>query len=94
MAYISYDELWENEFDGIVSKKDKLKDLNLNRTKLNVRDTYRKDEKITTNFEPTDDSDVINKTYLEGKLKKIFGHRSYIKKKITMGLNYNTTNNL
>ena len=29
-----------------------------------------KDEKKTTNFEPTDDSDVINKTYLEELLKK------------------------
>ena len=24
MAYISYIKLWENEFDGIVSKRDKL----------------------------------------------------------------------
>ena len=27
MAYISYNKLWESEFDGIVSKRDKLQDL-------------------------------------------------------------------
>ena len=49
--------------------------------------------KITTNSEHTDDSDVINKAYLDEKIKKktdIF----HIWKKITMSLNYNTTNNL
>ena len=30
MAYISYNILWESEFDGIVSKRDKLQDLNIN----------------------------------------------------------------
>ena len=28
MAYISYNKLWESEFDGIVSKRDKLQDAN------------------------------------------------------------------
>ena len=30
MAFISYIILWESEFDGIVSKRDKLQDLNIN----------------------------------------------------------------
>ena len=64
----------ESEFDGIVSKSDKLQDLNINQLKLEVHDTYKKDEKITTNFEATDDSDVINKSYLDEKLLKINGH--------------------
>ena len=80
MAYISYNKLWESEFDGIVSKRDKLHDLNINQLKLEVHDTYKKDEKLTTNFEPTDDSDVINKAYLDEKLKKIDGHISYLEK--------------
>ena len=29
MAYISYNKLWESEFDGIVSKSDKIQDLNI-----------------------------------------------------------------
>ena len=78
MAYISYNELWESEFDNIVSKRDKLQDLNINHLKLEVHYTYKKDEKITTNFEPTDDSDVINKSYLDEKFKKIDGHISHI----------------
>ena len=80
MAYISYNKLWESEFDGIVSKRDKLQDLNINQLKLEVYDTYKKDEKLTTNFEPVDDSDVINKAYLDSKLIKIDGHISYLKK--------------
>ena len=80
MAYISYNKLWESEFVGIVSKRDKLQDLNINQLKLEVHDTYKKDEKKSTNFEPTDNSDVINKAYLDEKLKKIDGHISYIEK--------------
>ena len=80
MAYISYNKLWESEFDGIVSKRDKLQDLNIDQLKLEVHDTYKKDEKLTTNFEPADDSDVINKAYLDEKLKKIDGHISYLEK--------------
>ena len=74
MAYISYNKLWESEFDEIVSKRDKLQDLNINNLKLEVLDTYKKDEKLTTNFEPVDDSDVINKGHLDSKLLKIDGH--------------------
>ena len=80
MAYISYNKLWESEFDGIVSKRDKLQDLNINQLKLEVHDTYKKDEKITTNFEATDDSDVINKSFLDEKLLKINGHLSKLEK--------------
>ena len=80
MAYISYNKLWESEFDGIVSKRDKLQDLNINNLKLEVHDTYKKDEKITTNFEPVDNDDVINKAYLDEKLLNINGHISKLEK--------------
>ena len=80
MAYISYNKMWESEFDGIVSKRDKLQDLNINQLKLEVHDTYKKDEKITTNFEPTDNLDVINKGDLDEKLIKIDGHLSKLEK--------------
>ena len=80
MAYISYNKLWESEFDGIVSKRDKLQDLNISQLKLEVHDTYKKDEKLTTNFQPVDDSDVINKGYLDSKLLKIDGHLSKLEK--------------
>ena len=76
MAYISFNKLWKSEFDCIVSRRDKLQDLNINQLKLEVHDTYKKDEKITTNFEHIDNSDVIKKRYLDEKLKKIDGHIS------------------
>ena len=38
------------------------------------------DEKITTDFEPTDVTNKINKAYLDKKLYKVEGHISYIKK--------------
>ena len=80
MAYISYNKLWESEFDGIVSKRDKLQDLNINNLKLEVLDTYKKDEKLTTNFEPVDNKDVINEAYLDEKLIKRNGHISKLEK--------------
>ena len=76
MAYISYNKLWQSEFDGILSKRDKLQELNNNQLKLEVHDSYKKDEKITTNFEPVDDKDVINKAYLDSKILKVDGHLS------------------
>ena len=80
MAYISYNKLWESEFDGIVSKRDKLQDLNINQLKLEVHDTYKKDEKITTHFEAVNNEDVINKSFLDEKLLKINGHLSKLEK--------------
>ena len=80
MAYISYNRLWESEFDGIVSKRDKLQDSNINQLKLEVHDTYKKDEKLTRDFEPVDNEDVINKGYLDSKLLKIDGHLSKLEK--------------
>ena len=80
MADISYDKLWESEFDNIVSKRGKLQDINTNQLKIEVNDTYKKDEKISTNFEAVKDEDVINKAYLDEKLKKIDGHFSFLEK--------------
>ena len=80
MAYISYNRLWESEFDGIVSKRDRLQDSNINQLKLEVHDTYKKDEKLTTNFDAVDNSDVINKGFLDEKLLKINGHLSKLEK--------------
>ena len=82
MAYISYNKLWESEIDGIVSKRDKLEDLNINQLKLEVNDTYKKDEKTTKKFEPTDESDVINKDYLDDTMLKINDQLSSLEKKI------------
>ena len=77
MAYISYIKLWENDFDNIVSERDNLQDSKINQLKLKIHDTYNEDEKITTNVQPTGDSDVINKAYLDKKMKKIDGQISY-----------------
>ena len=67
MAYISHNKLWESECDNIVSKRGKLQDLKINHLKLEVHVSYKRDEKLTTKFEPTDDSDVINKGHLDKK---------------------------
>ena len=93
MACISYNKPWESEFDGIVSKRDKLQDLNNNQLKLEVYDTYKKDDKITTNFEPVDDSDVINKVYLDSNLLKTDGPLSKLEKDYNeFKLQYNKQN--
>ena len=80
MACISYNKLWESEFDNNVSNRDKLQDSNINQLKLEGHDTYKKDEKVSTNFKTTDDSDVINKGYLNGKIEKIDGYISFSEK--------------
>ena len=64
-----------------ISAKDRAQDINLNQLKLKVNATYRKDEETTTNFEPINDSDVLNKAYLEAQLTKIEGHISHTEKK-------------
>ena len=40
----------------------------------------KKDEQLTTYFEPSNKVDVIKKTYLDEKLSKIEGHILYIEK--------------
>ena len=62
------------------SANDRGQDINPNQIELKVSDTYEKDEKLTTNFEPSDDSDFINKAYLDTKQSKLEGHISYIEK--------------
>ena len=51
-------------------------DIKFNRIKLKVIDTYKKGEKITTNFEHSDDSVFVNKAYLDTILSKIEDHLS------------------
>ena len=78
MAYISYNSFWESEFDNIVSKKDEIQDSKINQLNLEVYDSYKKDEKITTIFKPAKDGDVINKIYKDEKLKQIGGYIDHI----------------
>ena len=54
--------------------------MNVKQLELEVHDTYKKDEKITTNFEAFGDSDVSNKVHLDEKLSKIDGHESLLEK--------------
>ena len=44
--------------------------------------TLLKIENLTTNFDPTDYSDVMNKIYLDEKLKEIDAPTSYIKERL------------
>ena len=67
MAQISYNNLGRSESDNNVSKKDKAQVLNINRLKLKINETYNKDEKKTTAFEPSNDLDVVNRAFLDKK---------------------------
>ena len=67
--------------------------MNINQLKLEVHDIYKKDEKITTNFEPVNDSDVINKAYIDEKLLRGNGHLSKLEKDYNeIELQYNKQN--
>ena len=61
-------------------KKDKVQDINIHQLKLEVHDSYKKHEKLITNFEPVNGEDVISKAYLGEKLLKINGHISLLQK--------------
>ena len=61
MAYVN--KLWESEFDYIVSKKSNVQDLNINQLKTNYNIVFKKVEKLSTNFEPVTNEDVINKGF-------------------------------
>ena len=42
MAYISYNKSWESKIDTVVSKRDKIQDLNINQLKLKYRILIKK----------------------------------------------------
>ena len=52
----------------------KVQNINLSLLKLKVNDTFERGQKLTTYIEPCDDTDVVNKAYLDTKLSKIEGH--------------------
>ena len=80
MAYIRYDILWSSEVYNNFSANDRVQDIPLNQLKLEVNDTYKKDEKITTKFEGVKNEDVIIKAHLDTKTSKIEAQMSYIEK--------------
>ena len=79
MADKFHNKLWECEFDNIVSKKEELQDMNTNQLKLEVYDTSKNDEK-TTDSEPINIEDVINKAYFDEKVTNTNGHLSFSEK--------------
>ena len=45
MAYMSYNKLWESEFDGTVSRRNNSQNLKIVQLKLEEHDTYKKARK-------------------------------------------------
>ena len=80
MAYNSNIKLWESEFNNTIFTKDKLQDLNFNQSKLEIHETYKKDEKITTHYDPINNEYVINKAYQDEKMLKISVQISLLEK--------------
>ena len=74
------DEIWRSGFHNKASEKDRMQDIPLNKLKFKVKDTYKKDEKITTNFNTSNPEDVINKGFLQTKIAELNGHISYVEK--------------
>ena len=84
------------EFLQKVSEKNSLQNVNLTQSLPSFYKVYNKDEKITTSFDLPYDKEVLNKTYLDKKLKafgKILmdlnGNVAFTKK-IPIGLRENT----
>ena len=83
MAYISYNNLWKSKFYNIVSKEDKLQDINNNPIKLKVFD-IEKDEEIPIKFETIDGSNFIQKAHLNDELSNLDDHLSLLKKRLQL----------
>ena len=67
-------------FYNFVPAKHKVQDINLDQIELKVIKNYKKERKTTTNFEPSNDEDVVNKNYLDEKISKLGGHLSILEK--------------
>ena len=63
-----------------------MQSINLNQLKLEVDDTHKKDEKLTTIFEPHENEDVVNNAYINTEIFKVEAHLSLIEK-IILNLN-------
>ena len=57
-----------------------MQELNINQLKLEVHDTYKKDEKIKTSYRAANDEDVIKEAYLDENSSKIPGRLSILEK--------------
>ena len=82
MAYISYNKLWESEFDNIVFNKDEVQIINNNQLKLEVPESFKQNEKVTTSFEASNQEDVVSQTYLDEKFFKNRWSHILIRKKL------------
>ena len=54
--------------------------MNINQLKLEVHNSFKKYEKLTTNIESTNDKDDLNKAYLDENLSKTEGSLSFLEK--------------
>ena len=77
---MSYDELWSDDVHNKVSAKDRLEDMKFHELKVKVNESDNKFEKLTTNFEPLIDEDVVSKCELDAEVSYAKGHKSPIEK--------------
>ena len=75
---MNYDRIWRIESHN-GSGENRLHDIILNQMKFKVHETYKKIEKITNNFESSNDEDVGNKTYLNTNLvESVYEIKSHV----------------
>ena len=79
MAYISHEKLWRPEFYNYVSANESVQDISLANLILKVNVTFKKSEKIKTNFEPSKYEDV-HKAHLDATLSEVNGHITFFLK--------------
>ena len=60
-----------SEFHNNASATDRMQDKNFNQINFKMNDTSKKNKKLTTNLESFDDTDALNKIYLDKNLYKM-----------------------
>ena len=58
-----------------------MQDLNLKPLELKVNDTFKEDERITKNFEPSNDEHVVNQAHQNAKIFQSRGGHTSFKEK-------------
>ena len=65
MAFMSCDKLCSSKFYNNVSSEIRLQDEKLQALNVNLNKTYKKHEKVRSNYESSNDENVVNAAFLD-----------------------------
>ena len=73
IAYIRYDNLWRSEFHIKIFANYRVQYTIFHQSKIKAEYTYKKIERITSNFEHSNSEEFVSKVFLDTKSSKMEG---------------------